>query len=295
MAIDQDRLSKEFNKIRNLRQYKNYNEEQLRRVAIARTVEYLIDIESLFEDSEEKKVASDLVKEYIEHFTPENISDLNTLRSIIFLEMTAKRLQNIANKKYKEDNQVDLSNVKMMNETLTKIVELKEVLGITGDKKLKMSDGQKIFESLKKQFEVWRENNQASRTMECPYCKQMVLLKIRTDVWEASRHPFFKDKVLYNKHLLDLFLRNVVTKDDISKILECSPDYIDWLLNKWKTNKDYKEISKEIEKNDSSIVINDFNASTSTVVTNDTLTNLPTTDVTVEGNQTSIGTPSNDK
>lgn len=247
MAIDQDRLNKEYSKVKNLRQYKNYSEEQLKRIALNRAVEYLIDIESLFEDPEEQKVASNLVKEYIEHFTPENISDLNTLRSIIFLEMTAKRLQNIANKEYKDNDNVDLSNVKMMNETLTKITELKEILGIMGDKKSKMSDGQKIFESLKKQFDIWRENNQASRTMECPYCKQMVLLKIRTDIWEAGRHPFFKDKILYNKYLLTLYLQNKITKDDIAKILECSPDYIDWLLNKWKTNKDYKEIEKTTE------------------------------------------------
>ena len=46
---------------------------------------------------------------------------------------------------------------------------------------------------------------------------EMVMLKIRTEAWEAQKHPFFKDRVLYNKHLVKLYQSGIISKEDVSE------------------------------------------------------------------------------
>jgi len=55
------------------------------------------------------------------------------------------------------------------------------------------------------------------------------MLKIRTEAWEALKHPFFKDRILANKHLWKCYKEGKITKEDVAEILGCSPDYIEWL------------------------------------------------------------------
>jgi len=59
-------------------------------------------------------------------------------------------------------------------------------------------------------------------------------LKIRTDAWEAQNHPFFKDRVLANKHLLKMYLDKKISRKDVALVLDCSSDYIDWMIKKVK-------------------------------------------------------------
>ena len=60
----------------------------------------------------------------------------------------------------------------------------------------------------------------------------MILLKIRTEAWEALKHPFFKDKILANKQLWLLYKKGKITKKDVSLVLGTSEDYVDWLEEK---------------------------------------------------------------
>lgn len=70
----------------------------------------------------------------------------------------------------------------------------------------------------------------------CPFCSELFFLKIRTDMYEAYKSPFFNDKILCNKHLLHLLKMNKITKLDVSKILGVSEDYVTWLLEKLNKN-----------------------------------------------------------
>jgi len=80
---------------------------------------------------------------------------------------------------------------------------------------------------------IWGEQNQGSRTCICPHCGKMVLLKIRTDKYDVSKHPFFRDRILGNVHMIKLYKENKISKEDCAKILGVSNDYIDWLIEKW--------------------------------------------------------------
>jgi len=226
----EDRFDIELGKLRNLKQFQGASEEVLRKIAFNNVIEDRVDVLSLFTNSEEKKAAKQLVKKYLTDFTPETISDINTLRSIIYLEVLDTRLQSVLNA---VPDKIDLKVVEAIHKNQTQILALKDSIGLS---KLKQADSAKTVDqklaTIRKQFKLWCENNQASRNCTCPYCGQVFLLKIRMEYWEAQKHPFFKDRVLYNKPLVDLFLQGVIDKTKLAEILECAPDYIDWVLSK---------------------------------------------------------------
>lgn len=61
----------------------------------------------------------------------------------------------------------------------------------------------------------------------------MVLLKIRTDKYDAIKHPFFRDRILTNEHLLKIYKEGKITKEDVAKVLGTSNDYVDFILDKY--------------------------------------------------------------
>jgi hypothetical protein len=246
--MDLTRTEIEYSKIKNLNQYKNFSEEKLRRLAYSRAVEYQVDIETLFKQPEEQTIAKSLLRKYLDDYIPETVSDINTLRSILFLEVLNGRLQDELNtaKEAKED--VDLKAVETIHKNLNQILILKDSLGLTKDKKSgEAKEVDKVISNMRKQFSLWEENNQASREAVCPYCKQQVHFHIRTEYWEIKKHPFFKDRILFSKPLVRLYLEKKLTKAEVAEILECSPDYIDWLVDKmWKTNPTYQELESQV-------------------------------------------------
>ena len=231
--MDLERTGIEYNIIKNLHQYKNFSEHELRKVAFNRALEKLTDVESMLTKAEEKKSAKSLLKKYLKDFTPESTSDINILRSVIFLEVLNIRLQSELNKRYDNNEDVPLKMIEIMHRNLDEVLTLKKSLGITRDsKKLDQSSVDKKIASLRSQFDVWLENNQASRHRTCPHCGQMILLKMRMDIYDLQKHPFFKDRILGNTHLIEMYRKEKITKEDVAKVLEVSKDYIDWLLQK---------------------------------------------------------------
>jgi len=236
--MDLTRIDIEFSKIKNLRQYKNFSEEDLRRIAYSRAVEYQIEVDTLFVNEEDKKIAKILVRKYLDDYTPETVSDINTLRSILFLEVLNGRLQDELNTAKENKEDINLKAVETIHKNLNQILVLKGSLGLTKDKKdgnIKSLD--KKLAIMRKQFKVWMENNQASREAVCPYCAQQFLLRIRMEHWEEQKHPYFKDRILYNEPLVKLYLEGTITKEKLAEILETAPDYIDWMVEKVHRNK----------------------------------------------------------
>lgn len=243
--MDLSRLETEYNKIRNLRQYKNFSEVDLKKIAFNRVLEKLTDVPSMFTDKEETSIAQNLLRKYLNDFTPESTSDLNILRSIIFLEVLNLRLQNQLNEAYNDKTKViNLKMVDVMHKNLEEVMTLKRSLQITRDSiKNDSSTIDKKISLMRSQFDLWRENNQASFEAGCPYCGQVFLLAVRTEHYDVRKHPFFKDRTLFNKRLLELFLQERLTKHDVALILECSDDYVEWLIEKnWIRTAEYKRI-----------------------------------------------------
>ena len=246
----------EKNKIRNLKQYKDLDDAELTDLVESKKMRQMdFDVESLFVEKIDKKFAKGLAKKYLEDYTIETISDKNTLKQLIQLEVLNIKLQDQINTYYSKD--ADEKSKKIRIDTLIEAVHsnikeisaLKDRLGM-GRKDNKDVSGYNELELLKKKFKKWLEENQGSRTIACGHCGKMLLLKIRTDKFDVQKHPFFKDKILYNAHLLKLLAENKITQEDVAKVLETSVYYVNWLLEK------YPIAREEVKDNPSQLQFN---------------------------------------
>lgn len=184
----------------------------------------------------EKKVAKKRFKEYRQQYSIESFSDLQLLENLVFRESLQermlKKLEKLAeNEETNDKNVIPRPIMSALDENLEQILTLKEKLGLFENKE--QNDAFQAFKTLEKKFEVWLEENQGSRTLVCPHCSKIIMLLIRTNCWDAKKHPFFKDKVLFNEPAWKLYKAGTITKLDLARILlgkdVTSTDYIDWL------------------------------------------------------------------
>ena len=233
------KLDKIINQLKGLEQYKNLSESELEDIAKSKLEEEEsktdddLDIEGMFIDKTEKKEAKILLKKYLEVYSLESPSDKNTVKQLVFLEVFNNRLQRELNNYHKEQQPAPPKTIESLHSNLNRITELKDKLGLSRDKKGKaVSEGYSVLDTLFKKWKNWREENQGSRTLSCPHCGKIVLLKIRTDSWETMKHPFFKDRILANPYLMVMYKEGRITKQDVASVLGTSVDYIDWMIDK---------------------------------------------------------------
>lgn len=181
---------------------------------------------------QERKLAQELYDKYAQEYKLESVSEKNALQQLIYFEVLQYRMQGKLNEAYSKDMKaVPADLVSTMHKNSDAILRIKETLGL--HRKKEKQSGYDALEHLKQRFLKWCEENQGSRTLKCPHCMEQVLLKIRTDAWEAQKHPFFKDNMIYNKHLFANRGRTVLIDDKfIADCLEFSPDYVSWMVAK---------------------------------------------------------------
>lgn len=193
-----------------------------------------LDVSNLFTDREEQKLANELLFKYLKDYSVETISDKNTLRQLIYLEAFQTRLQRAANEFDTINGAAPIDLMEAIHKNLNQIVSLKEKLGLA--KRGDQIDGLKQLDMLQKKFKKWREENGPMKTMTCPHCGKLTRLVLKMDALEAIKHPFWKDRILGNEHIVRLFKAGVLTKEDIAKIFNVSNDYAEILVTKWQIN-----------------------------------------------------------
>ena len=183
--------------------------------------------------TKEKHWGEKRFSDYKDRYHIENFSDLQLLSELVFREALQRRYKKQAEKNSKskttseDGGKVPTYILKTLDENLVKIIELKKELGL-----LQVEKGKDLYDyinQLKRKFQLWREENQGSRQVVCPFCSKLFFLMIRTDKYEAKKSPFFRDKILANKHLWFLYREGKITKEDVARVLGTSPDYVDWL------------------------------------------------------------------
>ena len=191
-----------------------------------------MDITSKFDDKDERKAAVLLARKYLKDYSFEYASDKAVLKELIYLEVINIRLQGMLNSFYTDAQAVPQQMLDSLHKNVMQITALRETLGLVKDGKEEAQTGLSTIDVLKKKFKKWREENQGSRTLVCPECSKMVMLKIRTEAWEACKHPFFRDRFLTNDHLIHMYQTGKITREDVAKVLGTSPDYVDWIISK---------------------------------------------------------------
>lgn len=236
-------------KIRNkkgLKQYKDWSEEKIRQMILdeeSNKVEKQfpdIDITQQFEDPEEKRFAAEFYTRYCEDYEVSTISDKNMITNLVYLEVLNLRFQKLLNRSNTADSKtVPSSLIENLHDNLDKIISLKEKLGLTKDKdEEKSSDAIKL---LQKKYKLWLSKNQGSRTMPCSHCGKMNMLRIKMDAWDIQKHPYYEDRLVYNKKLFieyEKWKRTaqpvVIDKHFIAEVLDVSPDYIEDVISRRK-------------------------------------------------------------
>lgn len=193
-------------------------------------------------NDEEAKVGKKLFDDYKKHYNIEQLSDLQILSELVYREVLQLRYKNRIAEIEKHNQEADQTKkdkkkqssayvIRSLNENLEQILTLKDKLGLFNQKK--DNDGYKHLEILKKKFKIWLKENQASRTIVCPHCSKMLMLRMKTTAWDVQKHTMFRDRILCNDHLVKMFMERKITADDCAKVLGVSPAYIQWLIKKW--------------------------------------------------------------
>lgn len=233
-------------KIKGLTQFRDKTEEELDKIVEEKEKNLDFEITTLFISGDEKLKAKELLTRYQEDFNISNVSEKNNLMKLVYYEILSVRIMKSINDIHKKNKVVPVQVIDTLNKITDKISQLKEELNI-GKKDDTSSN---FWETMKKKSKKWRENNQGSRLAICGKCGTTLLLKIRTDKYDCQVHPFFKDRILYNKKLVELYIEKKITKKELSEVFETSEDYINWLVKKlWKNNPHYKEKENSVNEN----------------------------------------------
>lgn len=180
------------------------------------------------------------------------LSDLQLLEHLVFLEILEERYkirigELSKNKAVKDAGIIPSALLKGLNENSAEIIGLKEKLGLFADKE-KLSPFQDFKDSEKK-FEIYRENHPLEFKTTCCFCAKIYFLKRRTKDFEPHASPFFNggSKILNNPEIMDLYHKGIITKEQAAKAHGTSPDYMDWLDDKFYKTKKAKVLGSPVK------------------------------------------------
>lgn len=213
----------------------------------------------IWKSKEEAKDALHLFREYQRNKEFTDFSDIEVLKQLVYFRIHQKRMQAILNTSDKINDRALLAYDKVQSN----ILNLSKQLGL-----LEESEGKDPLEEwnkLTRKAKVWRDKNRIAFEARCDHCSKMVLFTIRSkiqikgewvQVYDVIKHPFFRDKVLCNPWMWELYKQKKITKLDIAKML--FPEqwkemkvtyYVDWLEKKIF---EPEEMRAELEQKDES-------------------------------------------
>ena len=225
--MEQQDVDKKVQQLKKLKQYKETPEEYLidiaKRKLLEKEQELDFSLDDVWKNKTERIKAQELLDEYlkINHVSKNNFEQL---KNLVYYDIMLLRLQ----KQISDADTVDTRVLSALNDATKQALELRKQLGFLVDKSKESPYDyiQKLF----KKFEVWREQNLDGRSTTCPHCKEIFFLKIRTDKYEPTKHPWFTGKVYTNDILWKWYKKDKkITKEEMAEVLKTHPDFIDWL------------------------------------------------------------------
>jgi len=247
------KLQGKINKIRNLAQYKDLSESELEKIAQEKLLEEKnknipdeVNQVPLF--PKEKKIFKKIYDKYIKSYNITEEVDKDLLIDLVYNKILKLRYLDYIQQLSQDGTDIPSDAIENYQKVVHNIVKIEEKMGLFNDRG--GLTPYNYVERLKKRFRAWLEKNQGSRELNCPWCSKEILLKIRTDKYDAVKHPFFKDRILTNKKLIELYLDDRITREEIGEILEVSKFYMDWVLEKHlsKNNPLYSKYLKKLER-----------------------------------------------
>ncbi len=198
----------------------------------------------------EKKWGEQRFSEYrINYPHLHKMSDLLILEELIYQEALHERLkEKISQTTRKQVISEKAEFPSHLQEDLKSSIDLqfrlKEKLGLFEDKK--KLDAFRDLQETEEKFKQYRKENPDLFKVTCVQCAFPFYLKRRTVDYEPLTASWFKNKVLFNLPLFKKYLSGEpLSKKDMTEILGVSEDYIDWVIEKFMTDKKDTETSDE--------------------------------------------------
>lgn len=241
MSVESD-LKKEINRLKNLKNNDSLSEEAIERIANINIkvrdfrknplFKYIKkpNKEVISEDKEraenEQKLAEERYKSYLETHDIESLSDLDTLRSLVYLEVYQDRIQKIINSQDYASDKLTKQLVDIQNQKR----DLKIRLEI--DRPENKVDDLTALQRLQKKMNTYIQFNRNEFTTCCAECGTILLLrrKCNKENFQNLKHPMFSGRFYYNSRAIQLVKEGKLTKEQYSWVFHTSPQYVDWCI-----------------------------------------------------------------
>jgi len=255
-----ENLQKEIIRLKNLSGYANASDEAIEHDASINLKMKDFKQIPLFDDSDpegakEQKLAEARYRSYLETHEIESVSDLDTLRSLVYTEIFEYRIQSELNKLAKENKIPPEKVTKQLLDLQNQKSSLKVKLGI--DKLQSKVSDLTYLQQLEKKFEDYYIAHMDEFTTICGCCGELLLLRRRVKEFDCAKHPWFAGRWFFNYPLLKMVKDESITKEQAWEILcaaskgeDSKPafsksyctDYIEYCVEHW------AEITESLEK-----------------------------------------------
>lgn len=259
-------LEKELRRISNLINYKNLNLSELEKIAKLNIILREFKKDPIFNNEKEQKLAEGRFRNYLEQSEIEGLSDLDTLKSLIYLEIFEQRIQGELNKLADDNKYPHEKLTKQLTDIQNQKLSLKVKLGI--DKKEDEKDDLSALQLLQKRVDKYINDHKDEFSIglgfECEKCNhknwEMFLLYKQIKDFKILKHPWFAGRFLFNYEIIKDVKDGKLSKEEATRYLMCSGqgkfykpqvddkkwciDYVSYCLE------NFTEITDLLEKNE---------------------------------------------
>lgn len=259
-------LKKEIKRLSNLVNYKDKSFEELKSIASINLITKDFKNSPAFQYDgndkdvikrlkEEQNLMLDRFKGYLNDYKIDKPSDLDTLKSLVFVEMLEIRIQKLINE-FSFNGQFPSDKVTQQLISLqNQKASLKLKLGI--DVKKEAQSELSKLEQLETRFKKYIEENRYEFTLDVPMicekcnheAKYNYLLRKRVKDFDAIKNPWYVGRFFFNYEIIKDAKDGKITKSDAWRYMsscalgedfkdtafgkEYCEDYINWCIENW--------------------------------------------------------------
>jgi hypothetical protein len=246
-------LNKEISRLKPLKGNKGASQEELERKAMINLRVREFRANPLFLDTIEMKLSEDRFKAYLDANELESMSEIDTLRSLVYNEVFESRIQKQLNEMARDNKAPSDKITKQLTDIQNQKLSLKTKLGI--DKADEEVDELTGLEILKKRYKDYINNHRNEFTVVCPH-GQLMLLRRRVKDFDSMAHPWFAGRWFFNYEILKDVKAGKLSKDDAWRYSCCASqgekykpafdkkycvDFINYCLDHWAEITDFFE------------------------------------------------------
>lgn len=238
-------INKELTRLSNLKGNVDKSSDEIERQAFVNVRVRDFKSNPLFTDPDEMKMSEDRFKDYLQGNELESMSELDTLRSLVYLEVFEARIQKQLNKMAEEKKAPNDRITKQLTDIQNQKMSLKVKLGI--DRQDDKVDEMTGLETLKKRFKDYINAHRNEFTVTSPE-GTLMLVRRRVKDFDSMAHPWFAGRWFFNYEILKDVKEKKLSKEDAWRYLSCASqgdkykpafdkkyctDYIDYCLDNW--------------------------------------------------------------